>query len=122
MTEVSWTLAELFSSTKVTAGKHKLKVSFGTDVRSNECELDFTIDPAPLTPSITGTATKTYDGTTAAPEGLEIALTGLVEGDNVTASASFAYNSENVNEANAITATNITLGGADAGKIGRAHV
>ncbi len=52
--ERSWTLAELFGSTEVTAGGHKLKVSFfsAAAVWSDECELNFTIDPAPLTDSM----------------------------------------------------------------------
>ena len=117
MTEVSWTLAELFSSTKVTAGEHKMKVSFvnAANIYSNECELPFTVAKAPLTPSIIGTATKTYDGTTNCDgTGLPIALDGVVNGDTVTATAkSYAYDSPNAGE-RTITATGITLGGADA--------
>ena len=115
LTKTSITMGELFGSTKMTPGSYQLQVGCFYSGHMEACMLPITVEKAPLTPSITGTATKPYDGTTAAPEGLEIALTGLVEGDDVTASASFAYNSENVNEANAITATNITLGGADVG-------
>ncbi|MDE6455794.1 MAG: S-layer homology domain-containing protein, partial [Dysosmobacter sp.] len=86
---------------------------------SNACELPFTVSPAPLTPSIDvskGATTKTYDGTTTVPAGLAITLNGIVGSDAVTAAAdSYTYNSENVNEANTITAAGIKLSGADAG-------
>ncbi len=119
ITEASWTLAELFGSTKVAAGKHKMEVSFANaaNIYSNVCELDFTIDPAPLTASITGTATKPYDGTTdVASDQLSITLTGVVGGDTVTATATgYAYDNANAGENKTITASGITLTGADAG-------
>ena len=77
---------------------------------------DFTIAPKPLTPAITGTTTKPYDGTNAAPAGLAIGLTGVVSGDNVTATASsYTYNSADVDKATTITAHGITLDGASKG-------
>ena len=86
-TQVSLPLEQLFGNTKINAGNYKLNVYCRSyaDVTSNVCSLPVTVSPAPLTPAISGTATKTYDGTTAAPEGLAIALTGLVEGYKVTA-------------------------------------
>lgn len=107
------------AGTPVTAKPHTMKVSFYDDgsiigTKTVECELTFTVAPAPLTPSITGTATKPYDGTTDAPAGLAITLTGLVEGDNVTATASYAYDNANAGE-RTITASGITLTGTDAG-------
>lgn len=76
---------------------------------------EFTIAQATLTPSISGTTTKIYDGMTSAPGGLSITLDGVVTGDDVTATAtSYAYNSANVSEANTITATGITLSGGKA--------
>lgn len=62
-----------------------------------------TISPATVTPSISGNTTKIYDGSTTAT-GLTIALAGVVNSDDVTATASFAYNSANVTEADTITA------------------
>ena len=82
---------------------------------TGSAEAKFEIGRAALTPSLAGTATKVYDGTDAAPAGLSISLEGVVGGDAVTASASLAYNSPNVTEADTITATGITLSGADAG-------
>ncbi len=63
----------------------------------------YTISPATVTPSISGNTTKIYDGSTTAT-GLTIALAGVVNSDDVTATASFAYNSANVTEAYTITA------------------
>ncbi|MCD8097166.1 MAG: CAP domain-containing protein [Lachnospiraceae bacterium] len=79
----------------------------------------FTISPVTLTAEITSTdesVTKAYDGTTAAPDGLSISLTGVVNEDSVSAVAeSYTYNSANVAEADTITASGITLSGTDAG-------
>lgn len=72
----------------------------------------FTINPKKLIPSITGTTTKTYDGTNATPVGLSITLDGKVNEDDVSAKVdSYTYNSANVNEATTITANGITLDG-----------
>ncbi|MCD7822064.1 MAG: YDG domain-containing protein, partial [Clostridiales bacterium] len=82
---------------------------------TGEVTYTFTIAPKTLTPSISGTTTKTYDGDTAVTDGnLSIALSGIVTGDTVTASASYAYGSKNVGEGKTITASNITLGGTSA--------
>lgn len=74
----------------------------------------FTIVPKQLIPSIGGQRTKTYDGNVSAP-GAEIELEGVLDSDNVTATATFSYNSPNVKDADAITATDIALAGNDAG-------
>lgn len=69
----------------------------------------------PVTPSIQGNTVKPYDGTVDVPKGqLSIKLVGLVEGDEVTATAEFAYDNSDVGENKTITASNITLGGNDA--------
>lgn len=69
----------------------------------------------PVTPSIQGDTAKPYDGTADVPNGqLSIKLDGLVEGDDVTVTADFAYDSFDVGENKTITASNITLGGTNA--------
>ena len=74
------------------------------------------ITPKTLTPSINGTVSKVYDGTTAAPEGLSIALDGVITGDDVTATAaSYVYGDTSAGGNKTITATGITLTGEDAG-------
>ena len=86
----------------------------GYSLRSNT--VTFTVTPRQLTPAITGDATKTYDGTTDAPDGLPITLDGVVDGDDVTATATgYAYDNANAGENKTITASGIALGGADAG-------
>ncbi len=67
-----------------------------------------------VTPSITGTASKVYDGDTSVPSGLSITLSGIDEADTVTATATFTYDNADVGTGKTITATSITLEGADA--------
>lgn len=75
-----------------------------------------TVARAGVTPAISGTTVKEYDGTTGGPSGIGIDLSGVISGDTVSASAqSYAYNSADVSAANQITASGITLTGADAG-------
>ncbi|MGZ8248022.1 MAG: YDG domain-containing protein [Methylomagnum sp.] len=76
-----------------------------------------TITPASLTPGLTGTVTKVYDGATAATlDGASLALSGAVTGDAVGLSASAAsYDSKHVGTGKAVTATGLSLTGADAG-------
>lgn len=99
----------------INAGEATVTVT-GMGNYSGEKIVYFTITPKELTPSITGTTTKTYDGTTAAPAGLSITLDGREGDDDVTATAAnYAYNSPNVNGATTITASGITLSGTAAG-------
>ena len=72
----------------------------------------------PVTAAIdmNSTVSKVYDGTNAAPEGLSIALEGVVSGDDVTATATCSFEDANVGSGKAITASNITLTGDDAGE------
>lgn len=75
----------------------------------------WTINPKELTPSITGIATKVYDGTTTVPEEntLAIALTAMCGEDDVSASAtSYAYADKNAAEEKNVVASGITLSGA----------
>lgn len=76
-----------------------------------------TVEQKVLTPSIQGNTTKTYDGNTNAPSGLSISLDGIVNNEDVTASAtSYSYNSKDVLTASTITASGITtLSGRDSG-------
>ena len=70
-----------------------------------------------LTASISGTPSKTYDGTTAYNEELMIALTGVVSGDTVTATASkgtFAQ-ADAGSSTLTVSAADVTLSGTDAG-------
>lgn len=79
-------------------------------------QVTVTVVQKELTPVIQGTTTKIYDGNTTAPSGLSISLEGIVNNENVTASAtSYSYNSKDVQTAGTITASGITLSGTDRG-------
>ena len=106
--ERSWTLAQLFGSTEVTAGKHKLKVSFFSDVWSNECELDFTIAPAPLTADMVTLSAEsaTYNGTEQKPT---VTVAGLVEGTDYE--VSYTRGGVVTNDFTSAGAVNITVTG-----------
>lgn len=70
-----------------------------------------------VTPSITGSVTKTYDGDTSVPEGhgLSITLGDIATGADVTATASsYTYEDKNAGEVKTIKASGITLAGDDA--------
>lgn len=59
---------------------------------------------------------KTYDGTVAAPDGAQVALDGVLPGDEVSATwSSLAFDDKNVDLASKVTATGVTLDGAQAG-------
>ncbi|MCD8397987.1 MAG: InlB B-repeat-containing protein, partial [Lachnospiraceae bacterium] len=64
---------------------------------------------ATLTASISGTMTKVYDGTTDVSSDVSISLSGVVDGDEPTATAEFAYDSASVGDDKTITASDITL-------------
>lgn len=77
---------------------------------------NFSIYRKSVKASITGTTTKTYDGTTDAPDNLSISLSGALSGEEVTATArSYAYDSADAGENKTITATGITLSGNHVG-------
>ncbi len=79
-------------------------------------QVTVTVVQKELTSVIQGTTTKIYDGNTTAPSGLSISLEGIVNNENVTASAtSYSYNSKDVQTAGTITASGITLSGTDRG-------
>ena len=70
-----------------------------------------------VTPSITGSVTKTYDGDTSVPEGhgLSITLGDIATGADITATASsYTYEDKNAGEVKTIKASGITLAGDDA--------
>lgn len=98
------------------ADPQTLTVKYGgsDNLTTGERTTTITLLPRPLTAAITGTTTKVYDGTTNAPEDLSITLSGVVGEDDVTATATFAYDGKDVGD-QTITASNITLGGIHQG-------
>ena len=102
---------------KLAPGTHTVTATYtgGGNLNGTSETVAVTLAAKTLTAAINGNTTKTYDGTTEAT-GLSLALTGVGSGDTVTATAaSYGYNSPNVTEANAVTASGIILGGQDAG-------
>ena len=77
-----------------------------------------TITPSTLTASLTGSVSKTYDGTTAAALGASnYALSGIVSGDTVALNdpASGTFDTKDAGSGKTVTVTGVTLTGADAG-------
>jgi hypothetical protein len=77
-----------------------------------------TITAATLTASLTGTVSKTYDGTAvAALAAANYGLQGVIGGDAVTLNNPVAgtYDSKNVGTAKTVSVSGLTLGGAGAG-------
>ena len=71
-----------------------------------------------LTATVTGTVRKVYDGTNTITnaDGLQLELSGIENGDQVSATASsYTFDSPDVGSGKTITASGITLTGADAG-------
>jgi hypothetical protein len=69
-----------------------------------------------LQKALTGTTTantKTYDGTTSATG--SVALTGVMAGDNVAGSATFAFSDKNAGTGKTVNVSGATLSGTDAG-------
>jgi uncharacterized repeat protein (TIGR02543 family) len=100
----------------VDAGNYVIRLSYAatTDYHAASATGTFTIAPKALTPSITGTVTKTYDSSTTA-SGLTISLDGIVNNDDVSATAtSYTYNTKDVATADTITANTVTLSGTRA--------
>ncbi|SFU74681.1 filamentous hemagglutinin family N-terminal domain-containing protein, partial [Methylobacterium sp. 174MFSha1.1] len=76
-----------------------------------------TVNKAPLTASLGGSATKTYDGTATAPLGaITTTLSGIVGSDTVTAAGSGAtYDTAQAGTGKAVTVSGLALAGAGAG-------
>ena len=91
---------------------------FGNLVDAISDPVTVTLAPRTVEPTVavTGTTTKPYDGTTDLPEDAvsTVGLNGLVGGDNVSATASFAFASADAHTTQ-VNATDITLSGSDAG-------
>jgi len=96
------------------AGAYKVTVTFAeTDLYEEAtASASFTIEKRVLTPSVSGTVSKIYDGTSDIPTGhtLTIALANKVGSDDVDANATFVYGGVNVGTT-AVNATEITLTG-----------
>ena len=98
-------------------GSNTLSVSFGgnANVGTAVATVTVTLEQKTVSVSIYGTTTKEYDGTTDAPSGASLSLAGVLGADDVSVDGTPAYNSSNVNEADTITASGLTLTGTHSG-------
>lgn len=113
----SYTLTYDTQGKGLAIGTNTLTVSYGGSGSLNPSTATVTVmlEKKDVDATLDGTASKTYDGTTAAPAGLTIELTGVLEGDDVTAAGTIAYDTKDVGNNKRITASDLTLTGADAG-------
>ena len=107
-------------NTETNAGTHTATVSLvdptnykWSDNTTADKQITWNIAKKTLTPSVTGTITKVYDGTTQVTAGqASISLSGAVTGESPTATATYAYDNANVGTGKTVTASNITLTGS----------
>lgn len=92
------------------------KIACGGYVKRS-ADVTLSVTQRGLTPSVEGEIVKVYDGSVEVPESLipPITLAGVMEGDDVTASATFKYLNPEAGGYNVVNVKNITLTGADAG-------
>jgi len=75
----------------------------------------FEITPKTLTAVLNGTVSRVYDGTDVADLNGHIQLSGFVGSETASASGTGTFDNKNVGSGKTITATGVTLSGADAG-------
>lgn len=101
-----------------TAGSYSVRYRIRNqeNTLTREGTLSVVIEPKALSAKVSGSVSKVYDGTAAVPagHGLSVTLTGVVEGDDVKAAASYAFDSPEIGTT-LVIASGITLTGADSG-------
>ena len=102
----------------VAGGPYAITIATGTVASSSGYALSFdsagllTVDPKAITGTVTATD-RTYDGTTAATG--SVSLSGILLGDDVTASALLAFADANAGNDKTVTIAGGSLSGTDAG-------
>ncbi|MGO9584824.1 MAG: YDG domain-containing protein [Limisphaerales bacterium] len=107
---------------QLSATTHSITAGYGGDTvyagSTNSPALSQTVSQATLTAGLTGTVSKTYDGTTAATltAGNYTPLSGVVSGDAVTLNnpTSGAYDTRNQGSGKTVTVTGLAISGASA--------
>lgn len=98
----------------VPAGNETITVHYVGDANKADATaaVSVTINPIVLTPTLTGVATQAYDATVAVKDDskLSIALDAPLHGDNVSATANYAFTSANAGTTE-VVASNIQLQG-----------
>ncbi len=113
----AWSGAASLSGAGRNAGTYNIAASLGT--LASDMNYDFAfgtgtlrIDPRTITATLAANG-KVYDGTTAATGTLS--LGGVIAGDDVGVAGSLAFADKNAGTGKTVTASGITLNGADAG-------
>ncbi|QOL32514.1 YDG domain-containing protein [Bifidobacterium eulemuris] len=95
-----------------------LTVKFSGNANVADCEKTVTVDlkAKPVAVTVSGDASKTYDGSTAVPAGhtLGIGLSGVLEDDDVSASAQYEFDSANAGS-KTVMVSDIALSGDQSG-------
>ncbi len=107
------------NNTQTNAGTYTATVSLSdptnykwADNTTADKQITWEIAKKTLTPSVSGTITKVYDGTTAVTAGqASISLSGAVTGESPTATATYAYDNANAGTGKTVTASTIALTG-----------
>lgn len=113
------------SSCEITYDTIAKKLPTGTDLQLEACLVDgdtviggggasITLTKKPLTASITGKTTKTYDGTVNAPAGAALRCEGVLNNDKVSLSGTIQYDSANAGTRKLVV-KGLKLQGSDAG-------
>jgi O-glycosyl hydrolase len=109
------------SATQLSAATHSITAGYGGDAvyagSTNSPALSQTVSPATLTAGLTGTVSKTYNGTTTATLAAgNYSLSGVVSGDTVTLNnpASGTYDTRNQGSGKTVTVTGLAISGASA--------
>lgn len=103
------------SAGEIVVGTYWLKAVYSAPLEEGDTIVSFEVTPKTLTVEVwTSGVSKEYDGTTDI-EGLSpsIYLDGEIDGDDVSASANYAYTDANAGDSKTISATGITLTGDD---------
>ena len=103
----------------LTPGTYALTAKYiaSQNLSAGEAAATLNVTKRILTPVLSGTATKTFDNTTACDgAGLTLNLNGALADEIVTVSAAgYAYDNANAGTSKTVTASGLTLGGAHAG-------
>ncbi|MGA3285767.1 MAG: YDG domain-containing protein [Verrucomicrobiota bacterium] len=109
-------------ATQLSASTHLITAGYGGDAvyagSTNSPALSQTVNPATLTAGLTGTVSKTYNGTTTATLAAgNYTLSGVVSGDTVTLNnpTSGTYDNRNQGTGKTVTVTGLTISGVSAG-------
>jgi len=109
------------SATQLSAATHAITAGYGGDAvyagSTNSPALSQTVNKTTLTAGLTGTVSKTYNGTTTATLAAgNYSLSGVVSGDTVTLNnpASGTYDTRNQGSGKTVTVTGLAISGASA--------